>query len=396
MIYKRGCNKRGPNGTCSKCGERRACGKFYWYKFMWQGKLIRESTKQGNDKVARQMESAHRTSLAKGEVGIREKKPSSTLSDFLARRFEPWTKARFERNVPKTWLWYRTAMRAILKYKPLGSAPLDKITSEKISAFAAHRQSLNMQVSSVNNSLRALRRMLRLAVEWGALEIAPQIRMLPGERHRERVVTPEEEARYLAAAPEPLGSIAAVLVDTGMRPEECFRLCWEAITWVNGRYGTLLVAHGKTAAARRVLPMTQRVRTILESRWQRAGKPVEGWIWPAQTRSGHVEVSSLRKQHTRAFELVAKEAEKNNLKPVRPFVLYSLRHTFLTRLGESGCDVWTLARIAGHSQIQISSRYVHPSEDAMFAAMSRLGGHKIGHSEENSIPENQHPRRLTQ
>ena len=49
-------------------------GDVYWYKFMWNGQLIRESTKQGNDKVARQMEAAHRTSLAKGEVGIRERK----------------------------------------------------------------------------------------------------------------------------------------------------------------------------------------------------------------------------------------------------------------------------------------------------------------------------------
>ena len=49
-------------------------GKFYWYKFMWNGQLVRESTKQSNDKMARTMESAHRTSLAKGEVGIREKK----------------------------------------------------------------------------------------------------------------------------------------------------------------------------------------------------------------------------------------------------------------------------------------------------------------------------------
>jgi integrase len=40
----------------------------------------------------------------------------------------------------------------------------------------------------------------------------------------------------------------------------------------------------------------------------------------------------------------------NNEKPIRPFVLYTFRHTFLTRLGESGCDAWTLARIAGHSQ----------------------------------------------
>ena len=68
---------------------------------------------------------------------------------------------------------------------------------------------------------------------------------------------------------------------------------------------------------------------------------------------------------------------------VRPFVLYTLRHTFLTRLGESGCDAWTLARIAGHSSIAISSRYVHPSENAVLAAVERMGGHKIGHSGES-------------
>lgn len=395
MIYKRGCDSDGPEKTCSKCGTRGSCG-VYWYKFMWEGKLIRKSTRQGNDKVARQMESAHRVALAKGEVGIREKKPAPTLSDFLTRRFEPWAKARFESNVPKTWLWYRTAERAILKFKPLASAQLDQITSEKISAFAAHRQGLGMQVSSVNNSLRALRRMIRLAVEWGALDIAPSVKLLPGERRRERVITPAEEAKYLAACREPLASIASVLADTGLRPEECFRLSWDAVTWANGRNGTLFVTHGKTAAARRVLPMTARVRETLESLWERAGKPVEGWIWPAPTHSGHAEGSTIRKQHARAFAAIAEEATKNNLKPIRPFVLYSLRHTFLTRLGESGCDVWTLARIAGHSQIGISSRYVHPSEDAMFAAITRLGGHKIGHSEEDAHPEKPEQRQLTQ
>src|ERR1700683_4855536 len=110
MIYKRGCNTKGQNNTCSKCGERGSCG-VYWYKFMWNGKLVRESTRQGNDKVARNMESAHRTSLAKGEGGIREKQPSPILSEFLSRRFEPWAKARFEKNAVKTWLWYRTSMR---------------------------------------------------------------------------------------------------------------------------------------------------------------------------------------------------------------------------------------------------------------------------------------------
>ncbi len=356
-------------------------GDVYWYKFMWKGKLIRESTKQGNDKVARQMESAHRTSLAKGEVGLRERKPALTLTEFIDSRFEPWAKGRFEKSSPKTWLdWYRVGLRAIKAFKPLAGAKLDEITSESIAGFAAHRQTDNLQTSTVNSSLRVLRRILRLAVEWGALETMPKVKLLPGERHRERVVSREEEAKYLAAAPEPVASMAAVLADTGLRPEESFRLRWEAITWPNGKYGTLLVTHGKTVAARRVLPMTSRVRKILEARWELAGKPEEGWVWPAQTRSGHIESCSLKKQHAKALRL----------SKVRAFVLYSLRHTFLTRLGESGCDVWTLARIAGHSSIRISSRYVHPSENAVLDAMERLGGHKIGHSaEQPQLPMNQ-------
>jgi len=355
-------------------------GKTYWYKFMWKGTLIRESTKQRNDRVARNMESAHRTSLAKGEVGIREPKQFPTLKEFCTNRVEPWSKSRFESTCVKNWTWYRTGIRALTGYKPLADTRLNEITGQLASEFAAHRLDKGMQISTANNSLRVLRRILNLAVEWGVLPTAPKVKVLSGERRRERVITPEEEARYLAAAPETLASVAVVLADTGMRPEECFRLRWENVTWLNGRNGALLVTNGKTAAARRVVPMTPRVRALFETRWNETGKPEEGWVWPAPTRSGHIEPSSLRKQHAGTFMTIAEDAAKNNLKPVRPFVLYSLRHTFLTRLGQAGCDVWTLARIAGHSSINISSRYVHPSEETVLNAMSRLGGHKFGHS----------------
>jgi integrase len=291
---------------------------------------------------------------------------------------------------------YRVGLRAIKGYKPLADSPLREITSETLADFAAHRQIGGLQVSTINSSLRVVRRVLRLAVEWGAAESSPKVKLLPGERHRERVVAQEEEAKYLSVAPEPVASIAAVLCDTGLRPEECFRLRWEAITWANGRHGTLLVTHGKTGAARRVLPMTPRVRGILETRWEASGKPVEGWVWAAPTRSGHVESSSLKKQHARAFETLKEEAAKNNERAIRPFVLYSLRHTFLTRLGESGCDAWTLARIAGHSSVSMSSRYVHPSEEAVLTAMARLGGHKIGHSDNQADSNAVALRRLTQ
>jgi len=317
-------------------------GRVYWYHFLFNGVHVQESTKQGNPRVARQMEAAHRTALAKGEVGIRERKPVPKLAEFIEGRFEPWAKANFEHASPKTWLgWYRTNLRVLKAYAPLAGHKLDEITGENAADFAASRQSEGLQASSINSSLRVLRRLLRVAAEWGVIPSAPKIKLLRGERHRERVITPAEEALYLVTAPEPLASIATVLADTGLRPEECFRLRWEAITWVNGRHGSLLVTHGKTAAARRVLPMTPRVRTTLETLWERAGKPLEGFIFEAPTASGHVEPSTVKKHHAKTFKALAEVAARNSQKPTRPFVLYSLRHTFLTRLGESGCNVWT-------------------------------------------------------
>jgi site-specific recombinase XerD len=135
--------------------------------------------------------------------------------------------------------------------------------------------------------------------------------------------------------------------------------------------------------------MTQRVRFVLEERWKAAKKPEEGWVFLAPTKSEHVESSSLKKQHAGTFKRINAKIEEENKKartdeeqqkPLKPWVLYSFRHTFLTRLGESGCDAWTLARIAGHSNISISQRYVHPSENAVQNAFIRLSGHNSGHT----------------
>ena len=43
---------------------------------------IKESTKQGNKRVAEQMEAARKTQLAEGEVGIEDRKPIPTLREF--------------------------------------------------------------------------------------------------------------------------------------------------------------------------------------------------------------------------------------------------------------------------------------------------------------------------
>jgi integrase len=159
-----------------------------------------------------------------------------------------------------------------------------------------------------------------------------------------------------------LADVASILNDTGLRPDELHRLRWEDITFVNGRYGALSVCYGKTDAARRTLPMTSRVRCILEARHVSAGKPTSGWIFPAPSKSGHISHSSLKKAHAKALRL----------SKVAQFLLYSLRHTFATRLALSpSMDAWTLCKIMGWSSLAVAMRYIHPSEERVLEAFGQ-------------------------
>ena len=350
-------------------------GKTYWYKFMFRGELIRESTKQTNDKEARKQEAAHRLRLANGEVGIREKKAAPLFKDFCKEKIEPYAKGR-----GKT-VWYGAGMRALLRYQQLANKPLDEILGDTASEFAAWRREQKVESCSINSNLRVLRRILRLAAEWRIITAAPKIELLEGEGRREHVVTPEEEMRYLAGIDSPLlEEVALTLFDTGMRPKELHCLGWDHVRWDSGgQYGSVLVIKGKSKAARRFIPMTKRLRAKLEAKWKSLGNPVAGWVWPAETKSGHINHCSCRRAHRAALKV----------SKVRPFVLYSLRHTFLTRLGASGIDVWTFMRIAGHSNIQQSLAYVHPDAETVVRAVEKFGKekgrHKIRHNQKTAM-----------
>ncbi len=367
MIYKRGCNKNGPDGTCSKCGERGACG-VYWYKFMWQGKLVRESTKQGNDKVARQMEAAHRTSLAKGEVGIRERKAVPTLKEFLKQEFLPYVETR---HVAKhNTLRYYTDGSAMLMKTELAGLRLDELTDQHAQQFA--RQHSCLSPSGINRGLRTLRRAMNLAFQWKRLEKPVKVMLATGERQRDRVLNENEIEKYLDACPQPWKDCASIILDEGFRPSEVFALRWSHVFFNEDRTGLVQVLEGKSKAAHRLLPMTSHVYGLLVDRYESCGRLAEGWVFPSSSKCGHFNGDAAKDQHKKALA----DSE------VDAFVPYTLRHTALTHLGEkAGGDVFVLARIAGHSSITVTQRYIHPQADAInrvFAASQSKVGTKLG------------------
>ncbi|MBI4460505.1 MAG: tyrosine-type recombinase/integrase, partial [Acidobacteria bacterium] len=54
------------------------------------------------------------------------------------------------------------------------------------------------------------------------------------------------------------------------------------------------------------------------------------------------------------------------------FRLYDLRHTALSRMAMSGIDLATLKELAGHFQIQVTMRYVHPTPEHKRMAIERF------------------------
>ena len=355
-------------------------GSKYWVKFQHAGRMIYKSTGQTSGTKARQVEARLRSELAMGNFGILERKSVPTLAEFIRERVEPKMQQPDGKRRKQRFHWLRSAMHPLSTHK-IGKIQLDQITTEHVTEYCVSRESSDLAVGTINRELRALRRILGLAVEWEVIAEAPRVEMAGEEPYRERVVTDAEFESYLLCANPLLRDVAVVLNDTGLRPDECHRLDWTDITFVNGRHGKLRVRYGKSKAARRELPLTARLRAVLEARHVSAGAPANGWIFPAPTKSGHINHSTLKKQHTKALRL----------SKLSPFVIYSLRHTFATRLATSpGMDAWTLCRIMGWSSLSVAMRYIHPSEDRVLAAFAEpqlsQGGDKSGDSAENTAP----------
>lgn len=345
---------------------KQASSKFWWYKFVWSGELIRRSTKQTNRRTAEQMEAAHKTALARGEAGIEKRKTPPTLEKF-ALRFREAIKTDCA-DKPATVSFYMDKLDCLLKNERLASTRLDRIDEAAIHAYretrskARSRRNKPFAVASINRELAVLRRLLRLAHEWKIINRVPRIRLLRGERTREFTLSHQQEPVYFAALSNEFHDVALLLLDTGLRIGEALSLEWLNVHLepANGaKYGYLTVraAKAKNSKSRNV-PLTMRVRAMLEQQ----GQSKAGLVFHRED-GRPLSQTSLNQHH---------KAVRERLKLPEDFVPHSLRHSFGTRLGEAGADAFTIMKLMGHSSVTVSQRYVHPSPETMELAVARL------------------------
>jgi len=342
-------------------------GDTYRYEFRLNGERILESAQTGNKEAARQIETAHRLRLAKGEAGINERPAAPTLAEFAPR---------FERAIvtlcadkPATVGFYQEKLRRLLGDSKLSAAWLDAIDEAVIDGYKQRwtrrpsRYGRPLSPAPVNRELATLRRLMRLAQEWKVIDRVPRIRLLGGERNREFVLSHKMEPAYLDAAPQPLKDVGVLMLETGVRPGEAVNLRWADVYLqpaVHAALGYIAIRAGKSQNAKRNLSLTERAVDMLKAR---KATTKSAWVFPGDSAEAAILGTSLDHQH---------EGVRTALKLPKDFVVHSLRHTMLTRLGEAGADAFTIMRIAGHSSVTVSQRYVHPTPEGMERAFQRL------------------------
>ncbi len=345
-------------------------GRYYMAKFRWKGKLIRKSTRATDAKTARAIEGKIRVELAMGNWGVLEEKPAPHLKDFIESEFLPHVDVQFKGKSRTAQYYHEGAARLLAS--EIAAIRLDEISDQHARQFEARWELLSP--STVNCGLRTLRRALNLAADWGRMDRRARITLARGERQRERVVSDDEFGLYLEKCAPLWRDVATVLYGTGMRPSECYGLIWQNVH-LNRSGGLIAITHGKSRAARRLLPMVPAVYAALKARYECQGCPAEGYVFKTSSKCGHLVQGMAQKYHTKALTAISEAKKKEQKLPeVKPFEIYCLRHSFLTHLAESGCDAFTLAKIAGHSSITITARYCHPEQDCVERAFKVMVG----------------------
>ena len=230
---------------------------------------------------------------------------------------------------------------------------IQDIGPEFVERYKAKRKT-EVSPATVNRDLAFLKTMFNKAVEWGRLESSPvaNVKKFKEPSYKERILNASEMVKLLDAANNHLKPIILLALNSGMRRGEILSLKWENVD-LSKRY--IHIEDSKSGKSRDV-PMNGLVVEALSAIPQNSG-----YVFPSPRTGGPIEDIKT------AFKTACKKAEVKGLR------FHDLRHTAATRMVETGTNLAAVSKILGHSSIQMTMRYAHPTPENMRLAVEKLG-----------------------
>jgi integrase len=203
------------------------------------------------------------------------------------------------------------------------------------------------------------------------------------ERECEYVYTLADYQAWLASAREPLRSASILAHDGGICRGELLALQWDCIKLSKaaddlGFWGTIEIRRGlKRKERRRDIPITEDIGAVLlrlkaQSKCQHVFTSLHDHTQP-------LSVNTLADQHRVIMETCSFHPDAG---------LHALRHTFLTEAGRHTQNVRALQKLAGHSRIQTTMRYVHPDQTDVLEIASAVQQSRAAREKASAVTTN--------
>lgn len=237
----------------------------------------------------------------------------------------------------------------------LGRAP-DSATPEDLRGFQLRQREQGVQPPTMNGAVSALR--FFLVTTCNQPELARHLRIVKQPQKLPVVLTTEEVARLLEAAPGPKYKAAlAVAYGAGLRVSEVANL---KVADIDRPRMVLRVEQGKGQKDRNGM-LSPRLLEVLEE-WWLIGQPTT-WLFPGRDPLLPITTRQL-------YRVVRDTAAAVGIeKRVSP---HTLRHSFATHLLEQGTDIRVIQVALGHSKLDTTARYAHVASKVLRDVVSPL------------------------
>jgi integrase len=306
----------------------------------------------GNKRIAEQLDRQHQDEVFEQQYHQPQFEPSMTFAKVYALFLAEGDVKPYHLDRAKFLLGFfgdlgvgRITRNDVIRYR--------KMRHEE---FRARQSDPDRKLSdtTVNRDIEAIRRILFWAVDEGIIEHNPLARapMVRERRKKRPVMSFAEEQQFLAEAAPHMVRIVVAALDTGMRRGEIFAQLWEDIDFDRN---VLSVTHSKTPEGEhREIPLTRRLRTVLET-----SRQPSGLIF---TFKG----APLRRIKT-AWAATIRRAG------IAYYRFHDLRHAFNSRLVEAGVIADVRKELMGHSHGgDVHSIYTHVELPTLRDAIARL------------------------
>ena len=331
---------------------RRGKSQVYYMDFKFNNQRIFKSTGKRNKTEAKAVEAEERRKLEfEAYASPAQKRAVFTLTKAIDRLWEErWKRTRRGGELEKNRLLKIAGIIGEEK-------TLDQIEDDDIEKVKRHLRAEKLTPATINRYMTHLKCLLRTARDkWRIVNSVPYIEIPKEKNGRIIIIEEDEEADLIKWLREnDYGNYADLfeaLIDTGARLGELLACTAENVD-TRKRELALYPEQTKSSEPRNV-PLTDRAYDIFT---KRIGNVKGARLWPFE-----------RWAADRAFAKAKKAIGLQNPK----LVVHCLRHTFASRLINSGVDIYTLKELMGHSNITVTERYAHLATHKLRSAISNL------------------------